>query len=222
MSDQIVISRPELKSVLREVLAEAAELGEYRAHDLEPERPTVPVECLVCHGPRFETATNLSDDELTAVCADCGAVHVREKVFEDGPDGPYTWSDWAIAGEQESLLSGIDLSSGGDQHAEAVVIPSRTVDGALTALVIDPSGVLEEPLKPADEDPPRKPSRYRPRINVHTPDWVTWHDALMDSAEDMESLIDAIPDGDESSRLKALAITKLEEAVMFAVKASTR
>ena len=60
-------------------------------------------------------------------------------------------------------------------------------------------------------------SRFRPRYRALTPDDKALHDAIKDEAAKMEALIEQIMPG----RYPSLAMTALEETVMWAVKGLT-
>lgn len=60
-------------------------------------------------------------------------------------------------------------------------------------------------------------SRFRPRYRALTDDEKALHDALKDKAAEMEALFGKVKDG----RYKSLAITSLEESVMWIVKELT-
>lgn len=62
-----------------------------------------------------------------------------------------------------------------------------------------------------------KPSRFRPRYRPLTPEELKLHDELKRRAAELEELIEQIPSG----RYTALALTNLEESIMFAVKGLT-
>jgi len=66
-------------------------------------------------------------------------------------------------------------------------------------------------------DPEMKPSRFRTRYRPLTPEEVVLHDAIKMTAASLEGLIGDVPQG----RMSALALTKLEECVFWAVKALT-
>jgi hypothetical protein len=61
-------------------------------------------------------------------------------------------------------------------------------------------------------------SRFRPRYRALSADELALHDSIKSAATALEGLIGRVPAGRES----ALAITKLEESVMWAVKALTK
>jgi hypothetical protein len=61
-------------------------------------------------------------------------------------------------------------------------------------------------------------SRFRPRYRALTDAEKTWHDSLKRIAGDLESQIEnGVPNGRE----KSIAMTKLEEAIMWAIKGLT-
>jgi hypothetical protein len=61
------------------------------------------------------------------------------------------------------------------------------------------------------------PSRFRPRYRALSDEEKALHDAIKDKASELEALFDAVDDG----RYKALAITSLEQSVMWIVKELT-
>jgi hypothetical protein len=63
-----------------------------------------------------------------------------------------------------------------------------------------------------------KTSRFRPVYRALTDEEKALHDNIKAAAKWMEDLIDALPPGREVS----LGMTKLEEAVMWAVKGLTK
>lgn len=69
-------------------------------------------------------------------------------------------------------------------------------------------------------DPNLKPSRFRPRYRQLQPEEVVLHDAIKSKAVELETLIESVKNG-QSTRYKALAMTSLEEAIMWAVKELT-
>lgn len=60
-------------------------------------------------------------------------------------------------------------------------------------------------------------SRFRPRYRALDPAEIALHDAIKDAASALETLIESTP----LSRERSIAITKLEEAIMWAVKGLT-
>lgn len=62
-----------------------------------------------------------------------------------------------------------------------------------------------------------KVSRFRPRYRALTDEEKALHDQLKDKAAEMEALYDQVKMG----RYKALALTTLEESVMWIVKELT-
>jgi hypothetical protein len=62
-----------------------------------------------------------------------------------------------------------------------------------------------------------KPSRFRPRYRQLTPDEVVLHDAIKTKAVELEALIESVGSG----RYTSLALTALEEAVIWSVKQLT-
>lgn len=60
-------------------------------------------------------------------------------------------------------------------------------------------------------------SRFRPRYRALNADEVSLHDRIKSKAEELEKLYQEVHDG-RPSRYQALAITSLEESVMWAVK----
>jgi hypothetical protein len=60
-------------------------------------------------------------------------------------------------------------------------------------------------------------SRYRSRYRALTPEEKELHDAIKAKAEEIEMLFSEVQGG-TPSRYKALAVTALEEAVMWIVK----
>lgn len=75
--------------------------------------------------------------------------------------------------------------------------------------------------KPDDRqsaDPAHKPSRFRPTYRPLTQAEKDLHDRIKGVAGALELLFDEVPDG----RYKALAMTALEESVMWSVKGLTQ
>ena len=64
---------------------------------------------------------------------------------------------------------------------------------------------------------PIQTSRFRPQYRPLSPEEKALHDKLKDAAAACEQLIEQTP----PSRERSLAITKLEEAIMWAVKGLT-
>jgi hypothetical protein len=62
-----------------------------------------------------------------------------------------------------------------------------------------------------------RPTRFRRRYRALSKEEMAVHDAIKTAAETLERLYDQIPQG----RYQALALTALEESVMWAVKAVT-
>lgn len=60
-------------------------------------------------------------------------------------------------------------------------------------------------------------SRFRPRYRVLTPEEHALHDAIKEKASELEVLFAGVKDG----RYKALAVTSLEQSVMWIVKGLT-
>lgn len=60
-------------------------------------------------------------------------------------------------------------------------------------------------------------SRFRPRYRALTEDEKALHDALKAKAEELENLFNQVRDG----RYKALALTSLEQSIMWIVKELT-
>lgn len=69
-------------------------------------------------------------------------------------------------------------------------------------------------------DEPITPSRFRPRYRQLTDAEKAHHDAIKAKAVELEALIDQI-DNPAAGRAKALAMTHLEDAIMWAVKGLT-
>jgi hypothetical protein len=63
-------------------------------------------------------------------------------------------------------------------------------------------------------------SRFRPRYRALTDGEKALHDAIKDKAAELEALFDQVKAG-APGRYKALAITALEQAVMWIVKELT-
>lgn len=62
-----------------------------------------------------------------------------------------------------------------------------------------------------------KVSRFRPKYRALSEAEKGLHDAIKDRASVLEALIETLPD----SREKSLAMTKLEESIMWAIKGLT-
>lgn len=62
-----------------------------------------------------------------------------------------------------------------------------------------------------------QPSRFRPRYRALTPDEKALHDAIKAKAEEMEELFGAVKAG----RYHSLAVTALEQSVMWIIKELT-
>lgn len=63
-----------------------------------------------------------------------------------------------------------------------------------------------------------KPTRFRPRYRQLSPTEISHHDKIKDAASALDALFEQI----NPSREISLAMTKLEEAVMWAVKGLTK
>lgn len=63
-------------------------------------------------------------------------------------------------------------------------------------------------------------TRFRPRYRALTAPEMSLHDAIKDQADRLCSLFEEVKDG-KPGRYKSLAITSLEQAVMWAVKELT-
>lgn len=66
-------------------------------------------------------------------------------------------------------------------------------------------------------DAPIETSRFRPRYRQLTPEELALHDLLKLKAQELEALFLQVKDG----RYRSLALTSLEESVMWSVKALT-
>ena len=66
--------------------------------------------------------------------------------------------------------------------------------------------------------PHAEPTRFRPRYRQLTPEELALHDEIKDKAAELEKLFDRTHDG----RYKALAITSLEQSVMWIIKGLTQ
>lgn len=64
------------------------------------------------------------------------------------------------------------------------------------------------------------PSRFRPRYRALEEDEKALHDEIKNKATELEALFDKVKSG-QQTRYKSLAITSLEESVMWAVKELT-
>ena len=62
-----------------------------------------------------------------------------------------------------------------------------------------------------------KPTRFRPRYRKLTEEEIKLHDAIKDKATELEALIESVGAG----RYTSLAMTALEESVIWAVKQLT-
>lgn len=72
------------------------------------------------------------------------------------------------------------------------------------------------------DDVTLKVSRFRPLYRQLTDEEKAQHDAIKDKAVELEAMIDAIATpGPVAGRAKALAMTKLEESIMWAIKGLT-
>lgn len=69
-------------------------------------------------------------------------------------------------------------------------------------------------------DEQTRTSRFRPRYRALSDGEKALHDEIKAKATELEELIEAVKDG-QPGRYKALAITNLEVAVMWAVKELT-
>lgn len=67
-------------------------------------------------------------------------------------------------------------------------------------------------------DEPQAVSRFRPRYRALTEEEVLLHDRIKGGASMLEAMFEQVPDGRE----KSIAMTKLEEAVMWIVKGLTK
>lgn len=67
------------------------------------------------------------------------------------------------------------------------------------------------------DSPAETVSRFRPRYRALTDDEKALHDALKDKAAELESLFERVKPG----RYRALALTSLEESIMWVVKELT-
>lgn len=64
-------------------------------------------------------------------------------------------------------------------------------------------------------------SRFRPRYRALTDDEKALHDQIKDKAAELEALFDKTPQAAVTGRYHSLAITALEQSVMWAVKELT-
>lgn len=67
------------------------------------------------------------------------------------------------------------------------------------------------------DDTAMKPSRFRPKYRALTDDEKALHDAIKAKAAELEELFERVKVG----RYKALAMTSLEESVMWIIKELT-
>lgn len=74
-----------------------------------------------------------------------------------------------------------------------------------------------EPDGRQSSDPDLKPSRFRPRYRQLTNEERDLHDMIKVKAAEIEALIEATNGG----RYQALAMTALEESIMWAIKGLT-
>jgi hypothetical protein len=79
------------------------------------------------------------------------------------------------------------------------------------------ANVYEGPTDGRQADTAIKVSRFRPRYRALTEDEKSLHDALKDKAAELESLFEKVKPG----RYNALAITALEQSLMWIVKELT-
>lgn len=79
------------------------------------------------------------------------------------------------------------------------------------------ANVYEGPVDGRQADTAIKVSRFRPRYRALTEDEKALHDALKDKAAEMEALFEKVKPG----RYNALAVTALEQSVMWIVKELT-
>lgn len=66
-----------------------------------------------------------------------------------------------------------------------------------------------------------KPSRFRPRYRALTDEEKALHDALKDKAAELEVLFDQVVGMKSRGRYHSLAITSLEQSIMWIVKELT-
>lgn len=67
-----------------------------------------------------------------------------------------------------------------------------------------------------------KTSRFRPRYRALSEEEKALHDEIKSKAEELEKLYDKIQTATFSSRYCSLAITSLEQSVMWAIKELTK
>lgn len=79
------------------------------------------------------------------------------------------------------------------------------------------ANVYEGPTDGRQADTAIKVSRFRPRYRALTDDEKTLHDVLKDKAAELEALFEKVKPG----RYNALAITALEQSLMWIVKELT-
>lgn len=75
----------------------------------------------------------------------------------------------------------------------------------------------DQPDERQSEDTQETISRFRPRYRALTDEEKALHDEIKVKAEELEALYDKLTQG----RYTSLAVTKLEESVMWAVKQLT-
>jgi hypothetical protein len=76
--------------------------------------------------------------------------------------------------------------------------------------------VYDGPTDTRQSDQPIPVTRFRPRYRVLTDEEKALHDLLKDKASELENLFAQVKSG--SGRYHALAITALEQSVMWIVK----
>jgi hypothetical protein len=82
----------------------------------------------------------------------------------------------------------------------------------------EPANVFEgTPDARQSDDVNLKPSRFRPTYRALTDDEKALHDALKRKAEELAALFEEVKDG----RYKSLALTSLEQSIMWIVKELT-
>ena len=74
-----------------------------------------------------------------------------------------------------------------------------------------------EPDGRQSDDVDHRVSRFRPTYRALTEEEKRLHDEIKDCAQKLELVIDRLP----KSREQSLAMTKLEEAIMWAIKGLT-
>ena len=79
------------------------------------------------------------------------------------------------------------------------------------------ANVYEGPTDRRQSDQAIKVSRFRPRYRALTDDEKALHDALKDKAAELEALFEKV----KSGRYNALAVTALEQSIMWIVKELT-